>query len=209
MTVTSSQKHIWLKLLFGLLIGCLNIPTEGYSQAPETQPTEKTQLPLVSLRIMLIPEALACKINGRPHGYGEGVRCDALTAEEVETFERQGQPISSTPAVPPGDVPLDPEILNKLDRYRLSRRRRLWDKKSVLLIFEWQDPQGSAKKPFPVKLKRAQPPDNPRPFVHRGSLPGHQIWLYHESANFFVPGDDIEWTLEAENLTWTFRAKRP
>jgi hypothetical protein len=201
-----------LRLIPLTLILVISVCSRSESQTSTPQVPVEQQLPTVSLKILLIPQPLVCKINGRPSSYSGG-RCDELTADDITELEKVNAAISQTKAAPPGEVILDPSFRNSLDTYRSrSRKRDIWDLQSVVLVFRWESPQGTPEKPLRVALKRDEPTRNPPNFVHSGQLRAYQIWFYHESADSFLPGDGIQWTFQVgdkgEELTWKFRALR-
>ena len=189
---------------------------------------------LVSMKILIVGEAEACRLQ---NGYDDiklGTACPQLSADYVSALKGI---VTETKPSPPGQiVSLGLDIFSHLNDYRETFRKSLSqtgekpplrDRKSVILIFDFGNPKQFSKKALDVVLERQQAgkdcklkPSNivegKKCFVYKRAVqPDSQYLIYHEQAGSFIPTSQVRWTLSAieqstgkKYLSWTFETGR-
>jgi hypothetical protein len=166
------------------------------------------RFPLILMKIMIVPEKRACLL---PEGYDSKIECPTLKIDYVNSL--QGKSVSTKP-IPPGQtVELGESIFSDLYDYREKIRRSFprrlppENRKAVIVVYDFGNPEESPKPDLDLILERSQEGKDCRgnniprqkPFRYKSLLPAkHQYWIYHESADSFIPCASVRWKLIAK-----------
>ena len=190
--------------------------------------------PLVSMKMLIVNEFDACRLK---NGYDDiltGAKCPQLTADYVDSLKGT---VAETQFSPPGKVvTLGLRMFGELNDYRnVWRRARdktglqppLKDRKSIILIFDFENAEQHSKQELDVVLERRQvgrncklepskteKGDNCQ--IYRRTVPSDSRYLvYHERADSFIPISKVTWTLSATEKvsgkkypSWKFETAR-
>jgi hypothetical protein len=161
------------------------------------------KLPKVSLKMFIVPEIEACPPNGyTDYDSGQASNCPTLGRDDIEKWEDSGITIQ-TGKIPPGEISLGKFLFNTLDAYSRESQKTDPEKRlSLVLVFEWDQPQNS-----PITLERRGCQNIPG-LKWPDVLKNHTIWIHHERADAFLPANNIKWTLREGNHKWVFKAER-
>lgn len=175
--------------------------------------------PLLSMKILLVPENFACA----PYGYTSEARCNILTYEKVEP-QLNGGTFTETKDITAGTKV---RLGNKLRAALLAYSRFIHDepylssgeRKSVIAVFDFGGL--SRKSDFNVNIEWIQAAGKGcegeqlqrETRSYKARMPNnHQYLIYHTSAELFVPCTNVTWVLKVtetesgkQYAPWTFR----
>jgi hypothetical protein len=191
-------------------------------------------VPLVSMRMLIVNEFDACRLENGYDDIQPGVKCPQLTSDYVSSLKGT---VAETQYSPPGEiVSLGLGMFKELNGYREVWRRALdktglqpplKDRKSIILIFDFENAEQHSKQDLDVVLERRQvgrncklepskteKGDNCQKY--RRTVPSDSRYLvYHEGADSFIPVSKVTWTLSATEKvsgrkypSWKFETAR-
>lgn len=164
------------------------------------------QSPKVSLTMFIVPEKEACKPRGyQSYASEQASDCQKLTMGNIEQWQDAGITIEIRkipPAPPQSSVSLG-NLFEIVNAYREDAESMgPEDRKSLVLVFEWDSPQTS-----PVSLKRTG--GGRIPALHgQGFLEDGLHWIHHERADAFLPAYRVKWTVTMGGNRWEFKTER-
>ncbi len=189
----------------------------------------KTNYPLLAMQMKIVKETEACHLK---NGYDIKKSCPPLTIGQVN---RLSGTVAKTIPSPPGQtVALGDQMFQVLEDYHEMWKRKvratgnkntmpdLEKRKSMILIFDFGNPQQRPKQNLEISLARKQAnnhcKEEQKPTIAEGCLiynksfsSNNRYLIFHERADYYIPRSEVIWTVIArdtlgkEVYRWTFK----
>jgi hypothetical protein len=189
----------------------------------------KTNYPRLAMQMKIVKETEACHLK---NGYDIKKSCPPLTIEQVNRLS--GTVAETTPSPPEQTVFLGDQMYTVLERYYKDWENKkkntgnkktmpdLENRKAMILIFDFGNPQQRPKQNLEIRLARKQVnhdcKEEQKPTIPEGcliynkSFPSNNRYLiFHERADYYIPRSNVVWTVIArdtlgkEMYRWTFK----
>jgi hypothetical protein len=160
----------------------------------------------VTLTVFFLPEKEACRKRGyENYGSEKKTKCETLTRNDVKRWIELRRPYTSI-KIPPGQqspfyVALGAKCFDIVTRYPSNPSWNPEERKSVVMVFEWDYPQSG-----PISLEREDlripariPPDR-----WEDELTGEKLWISNSRVDGFFPRSNVKWTLRIGGEQWIF-----
>ena len=136
------------------------------------------------ITFVIVPQNVACK----PKGYF--YKCDPLTRADIDDWKNE-QYLSSR------SQPINQ--IASLDQGFYTAFQQVSDSYSIVMLFDWKQPQDNS-----IKLTREKIDGESIPKTWLGYVPNHKGWINHQGISYFSP-HEYRWTLQlGENNKWSF-----
>jgi hypothetical protein len=191
----------------------------------------QTNYPLLAMKMKIVKETQACRL---PNGYNKQSGCPPLTIQYVNNLP--GTVTKTQPDPPRQTVSLGTQMFQVLDNYHALYQRTqdishdipdLDQRKAMILIFDFGNPQQRPRSNLEIRLARRQEQRNCNGEItslDKGNncliykniiLSNHQYLIYHERADYYIPISKVTWTVTAKDLasgkeypSWSFTTGR-